>query len=75
MALDTNTFGYHWNYGPVTKDDSRPGPLAVLPEYYHLVTNRTQKAEWVPVRAEEVPVGTGLEAGYVPIVTRQAAKE
>jgi hypothetical protein len=60
MALDTNTFGYRWNYGLARKDDSRPGPLAVLPEYYHLVTNKNQKAEWVPVRAEEVPVETGL---------------
>ncbi|MGO9201523.1 MAG: hypothetical protein ACLQM8_13450 [Limisphaerales bacterium] len=59
-ALDTNTFGYHWNYGMVRKDDSRPRPLAVLPEYYHLVTNKTQKAEWVPVQAEEVPIETGL---------------
>ncbi|MCX6927000.1 MAG: hypothetical protein NT154_27905 [Verrucomicrobia bacterium] len=59
-ALDPNTFGYHWNYQQVAKNDSNNGSLATLPEYYHLVTNSNKKAEWVPVRAEEVPTETGL---------------
>ncbi|HAK93752.1 MAG TPA: hypothetical protein DCM87_01765 [Planctomycetes bacterium] len=60
MALDANTFGYRWNYGPAAKDDSREGPLVTLPEYYRLATNDKQKAEWTPVRAEDVPAETGL---------------
>jgi hypothetical protein len=59
-ALDPHTFGYHWNYQAVAKTDSKNGPLVTLPEYYHLVTNSNKKAEWVPVRAEDVPAETGL---------------
>jgi hypothetical protein len=59
-ALDPHTFGYHWNYPAVAKTDSKNGPLATLPEFYHLVTNSNKKAEWVPVRAEDVPAETGL---------------
>ncbi|MHB1037235.1 MAG: hypothetical protein ACYC35_07940 [Pirellulales bacterium] len=59
-ALDVNTFGYRWNYKLATKDDSKDGPLVTLPEYYHLVTNNKQKAEWAAVRAEDVPAETGL---------------
>jgi hypothetical protein len=58
-AIDSNTFGYHWNFQWVTKTDSKDG-LATLPEYYHLVTNANKKAEWVPVRSEDVPTETGL---------------
>ena len=59
-ALDPNTFGYRWSYPLVAKTDSRNGPLATLPEYYYLVTNSNKKAEWIPVRAEDVPAETGL---------------
>jgi hypothetical protein len=59
-ALDANTFGYRWNYKLATKNDSKDGPLVTLPEYYHLVTNNKQKAEWAAVRAEDVPAETGL---------------
>jgi hypothetical protein len=59
-ALDPYTFGYHWNYPVVTRSESKGGPLVTLPEYYHLVTNNSSKAEWVPVRAEAVPAETGL---------------
>ena len=40
--------------------DSKNGSLVTLPECFHLVTNTTQKAEWVAVRAEDVPAETGL---------------
>jgi hypothetical protein len=60
MALDSNTFGYRWNYQLVARNDSKDGSLVTLPEYYHLVTHDNKKAEWVAVRPEDVPVETGL---------------
>jgi hypothetical protein len=60
VAIDSSTFGYRWNYQLVTTNDSNVGSLATLPEYFHLVTNNNQKVEWVAVRAEDVPVETGL---------------
>jgi hypothetical protein len=78
VALDSNTFGYRWNFQQVRKTDSKDGPLATLPEYFHLATNANKKAEWVPVRAEDVPAETGLveyrftrprEKGPEPYVT------
>jgi len=60
VALDSNTFGYRWNYQVVATNDSKDGPLVRLPEYYHLVTNDAKKAQWVPVRPESVPAETGL---------------
>ena len=59
VAPDPTTFGYRWNYKLVSKNDSKDGPLATLPQYYHLV-NDGKKTEWVPVRAEDVPADTGL---------------
>ena len=61
-ALDSNTFGYHWNYQLATRTDSKDGPLVTLPEYYHLMTNKNQELEWVPVQAVDVPAETGLVA-------------
>jgi len=43
----------------VKQTDSKNGPLVKLPEYFHLVTSGG-KPQWAPVRAEEVPVETGL---------------
>jgi len=60
MAPDPNSFGYRWNYQRVTRTDSQEGPLATLPEYFHLVTNAAQKGEWVPLLPEDVPADTGL---------------
>ena len=60
VALDSSTFGYRWNYQLVATNDSKDGPLVRLPEYYHLVTNATRKAQWAAVRPEDVPVETGL---------------
>jgi hypothetical protein len=60
IASDSNTFGYRWNYERAAKDDSKDGPLVTLPEYFHLVNDKNKKAEWVPVRAEDVPAETGL---------------
>ena len=66
MALDAETFGYRWNGQRVTRTDSTDGPLVTLPEYYHLVTH-DNKAEWVPVRPEDVPLETGLtQARFTP---------
>ncbi|MBN1419571.1 MAG: hypothetical protein JXP34_12410 [Planctomycetes bacterium] len=60
MAPEPDTFGYRWNDQLVAKNDSKDGPLATLPEYYRLVKDANGKAEWIPVRAEAVPVETGL---------------
>jgi len=60
LALDANTFGYRWNFEHVRKTASKDGPLATLPEYFSLGTNAAGKAEWVPVRAQDVPAETGL---------------
>ncbi len=45
-----------WSPETILQDRS----LVTLPEYFHLVTNSSQKAEWVAVRAEDVPAATGL---------------
>jgi hypothetical protein len=60
VALDSNTFGYRWNYPLVATNDTKDGSLVRFPEYYHLVTNANQKAEWAVVCPEEVPAETGL---------------
>ncbi|MHB8521221.1 MAG: hypothetical protein ACYDH9_10745 [Limisphaerales bacterium] len=59
-APEPDTFGYHWSYPVVAKADSKNGPLATLPEYYHRVNGTNNKPEWLPVRAEDVPAETGL---------------
>ncbi len=58
-ALDPTTFGYRWDYQWVTKTDSKDGPLATLPEYFHLVAGE-KKSQWNPVKAGDVPAETGL---------------
>jgi hypothetical protein len=60
MAPDPSTFEYRWSTQWVARTDSKNGSLVTLPEYFHLVTNKNQKAEWVAVRAEDVPTETGL---------------
>ena len=60
VALDSNTYGYRWNYQLVTKTDSQDGPLVTLPEYFHLVQDKDKKAEWVVVQPNDVPAETGL---------------
>lgn len=60
FAPDPYTFGYRWNTQWVKRVESKECALINLPEYYHLVTNKNQKTEWVPVRAEDVPAETGL---------------
>ncbi len=59
MAADPNTFGYRWEPKFVRQTEAKNGSLVKLPEYFHLVENGG-KAQWVPVRAEEVPPETGL---------------
>ena len=59
-APQPDTFGYKWSSPLVVKNDSKDGPLATLPEFYHRVKGTNSKPEWVPVRAEEVPAETGL---------------
>ena len=63
VALDSNTYGYRWNYELATRTDSKDGPLVTLPAYYHLVKHPDKKAEWVVVHPKDVPAETGL-AGY-----------
>jgi hypothetical protein len=60
VALDSNTFGYRWNFEHVRKTESKDGALATLPEFFRLETNAAKKVEWVPVREAEVPKETGL---------------
>jgi len=60
FAPDPSTFGYRWNSEVVTKRDTKDGPLVTLPEYYHLVTDENNKAQWVVVPPEDVPAETGL---------------
>ncbi len=63
MAADSNTFGYRWDLNVVKQADSRNGSLVKLPEYLHLVKSG-EKSQWVPVRAETVPVETGLAQAH-----------
>lgn len=60
VALDTNTFGYRWNFEHVRKTESRNGAMATLPEFFRMETNAANKVEWIPVRPEDVPAETGL---------------
>jgi hypothetical protein len=60
VAVDSNTFGYRWNYQVAATNDTKNGPLVKLPEYYQLATTPNKKPEWVPVRAADVPAETGL---------------
>ncbi len=41
------------------QSESKHGRLVKLPEFFHRVKNGA-KAQWVPVRAEDVPAETGL---------------
>jgi hypothetical protein len=59
MAADPHTFGFRWDLKVVKQTESKNGSLVKLPEYFHLVKSNG-KPQWVPVRAEEVPVETGL---------------
>jgi hypothetical protein len=59
-ALDSNTFGYRWNYDVVTKTDTAGGKLATLPEFYRLNRGTNGAAEWVPIAPRDVPPETGL---------------
>jgi hypothetical protein len=63
MAPDPNTFGYRWDPEIVKKTESKNGPLMKLPEYFHLMKSG-EKPQWVPVRAEDVPVETGLAGAH-----------
>lgn len=84
VAPASDTFGYRWDYNLVKNTDSRDGPLATLPEYFHLVTaGAEKKGQWVPVRADDVPMETGLaqyrfrrprEDRPEPYVTPEGAK-
>ena len=60
FAQDKNTFGYQWNSKWVKRDESTERHLVVLPEYFQLGQNDTQKPIWIPVGASEVPSETGL---------------
>lgn len=61
-ALDSNTFGYRWNYESVAKTDSKDGLLATLPEYFRLSNDESRRGpRWMAVRADEVPEETGLK--------------
>jgi len=62
VALDPHTYGYKWTENLATKTDSKDGPLVTLPEYFHLVQQGNNKAEWVPVAPKDVPSETGLAA-------------
>ena len=59
VAIDSNTFGYHWNEQLVTRKDTADGPLVTLPEYYRLA-QEGEKTQWAVVQPEDVPAETGL---------------
>ena len=59
-ASASNTFGYRWNSQLVSMSDASGHSRVTLPEFFHAVTNKNGKAEWVPVRPEDVPAETGL---------------
>jgi hypothetical protein len=60
LAVDPHTYGFKWDLTQVDKIDTPAGSLAVLPQYYHLNNAGTKKAEWLPVKAADVPAETGL---------------
>jgi hypothetical protein len=60
QAFDPETFGYRWDYRLVAKRDSKDGPLATLPEFYHRVIDDKKKAVWAAIGADQVPVETNL---------------
>jgi hypothetical protein len=59
IAFNSSTFGYRWDYRLVTRNDTKDGMLATLPEYFHLAKDN-KKAKWVPVRPQDVPTETRL---------------
>lgn len=59
-AVDHYSFGYRWHLELARRTDSGGGSLVTLPEYYRLATRDNNRAEWVPVQAQEVPAETGL---------------
>jgi hypothetical protein len=66
VALDSTTYGYRWNDALVTTTGSKDGPLATLPEYFHLVKDKNQQAQWVVVQPNDVPPETGLKQAQFP---------
>jgi hypothetical protein len=59
MVADPNTFSYRWDLNVVKQTQSKNGSMVKLPEYFRLAKDG-KKPQWVPVRADEVPVETGL---------------
>lgn len=59
FAPDPTTYGYRWNDTLVKKIETPVGPLALLPEYFHLASDG-KKPQWQVVKAAEVPASTGL---------------
>ena len=59
MMADPHTFGYRWNLNVVQQIPSKSGSMVKLPEYFRRDTSGP-KAQWTPVRAEDVPAETGL---------------
>ncbi len=65
VAIDSITYGFRWNDQLVTKKDTKDGPLVTLPEYYRLVKDDNERAQWAVVQPKDVPVETGLaEASF-----------
>ncbi len=60
VAPDPLTYAFQWNSQLVTKKDTKDGPLVGLPEYYRLVKDDSERAQWVALQAKDVPVETGL---------------
>jgi hypothetical protein len=60
VAPDSTSYGFRWNSQLVTKTDTKDGSLVMLPEYFHLVTDDNEEAEWVVVLPKDVPAETGL---------------
>lgn len=61
FTTDGSDFGYRWDDQWVARVKTEHGPMAVIPEYYHLVKNSEDREVWEPVKAEDVPEQTGLK--------------
>ncbi len=47
VAPDPLTYAFQWHSQLVTKKDTKDGPLVRLPEYYRLVKDDSERAQWV----------------------------
>ena len=60
--IDSETYGYRWNFATASKTSTKSGQLTTLPEYFHLENSADpKKAKWEPIAPDKVPSETGLQ--------------